>query len=74
MNQLDYHYRVKKAEVSFICSYLEAFEGMTAIRTPNPKFGEDAELHFMVSPDFRDQFDALITGLGKEIAMERVEP
>lgn len=74
MNQIDYYYSVKKIEVSFICSYLEAFEGMSAIRTPNPKYGEDAILHIMVSPDYKDQFEMLLDGLSKEIQIERVEP
>lgn len=74
MNQLDYHYKVKKCDVSFICTYLEAFEGMSAVRTPNPKFGEDSLLHIMVSPDFKDQFEVIIGDLSKEIQMEKDEP
>ncbi len=74
MNQLDYYYNVKKNDVSFICSYLEAFEGMSAIRTPNPKYGDDTLLHIMVSPDFRDQFETLAVGLSKSVKMERTEP
>lgn len=74
MNQLDYHFKVKKNDVSFICSYLEAFEGMSAVRTPNPKFGDDTVLHIMVSPDFGAQFGEIIAGLSKEIMMEKVEP
>ncbi len=74
MNQLDYYYNVKKNDVSFICSYLEAFEGMSAIRTPNPKYGDEAMLHIMVSPDYRGQFEALIAGLSKELKIERTEP
>jgi hypothetical protein len=74
MNQLDRYFKVKKSDVSFICSYLEAFEGMAAIRTPNPKIGEDAVLHIMVSPDFESQFEELIGKLSGEISMEKVEP
>ncbi len=74
MNQTDYFYKVKKSDVSFICSYLEAFEGMAAIRTPNPKIGEDAVLHIMVSPDFNSQFEEIISKLSKEIPLEKVEP
>lgn len=74
MNQMDYFYKVNKSDVSFICSYLEAFEGMAAIRTPDPKAGQDAVLHIMVSPDFKDQFEELIGGMNKEVPMERVEP
>jgi hypothetical protein len=74
MNQIDHFYKVKKSDVSFICSYLEAFEGMAAIRTPNPKIGEDTVLHIMVSPDFNGQFEEIIGSLSKEIPMEKVEP
>jgi hypothetical protein len=74
MNQIDYYLKVKKNDVNFVCAYLEAFEGMAAIRTPNPKPGEDTVMHMMVSPDFKDQFEALIDKLGEEVQMERVEP
>lgn len=74
MNQTDHYYKVKKPDVSFICTYLEAFEGMCAVRTPNPKFGEDAVLHVMVSPDFKVQFDEVINGLSKKVQMEITEP
>ena len=74
MNQLDYYFKVDKKEVSFICSYLEAFEGMAAVRTPNPKPGEDTVLHMMITPDFKEQFEDIIGKLGKDIQLERVEP
>ena len=74
MNQLDYYFKVNKSEVSFICSYLEAFEGMAAIRTPNPKPGEDTVLHMMVTPDFKEQFEVVIGNLKKDIQMEKTEP
>jgi hypothetical protein len=74
MNQLDYYYKVNKSEVSFICAYLEAFEGMAAIRTPNPKPGEETVLHMMITTDFKDQFEELIGKLGKDTRMERTEP
>jgi hypothetical protein len=74
MNQIDYYIKVKKNDVNFVCAFLEAFEGMTSIRTPNPKPGEDNVMHMMVSPDFKEQFEILIDKLGEEIQMERVEP
>jgi len=74
MNQIDYDFKVKKSDVSFICSYLEAFEGMCTIRTPNPKIGEDAVLRIMVSPDYIGQFEELVGKLSKDIPMEKVEP
>ena len=74
MKQIDRYFKVKKSDVSFVCNYLEAFEGMAAIRTPNPKPGEDTVLHMMVSPDFLDQFETLAGGLIKDIGMEEVRP
>jgi len=74
MNQIDYYFKVKKSDVSLICTYLEAFEGMSAIRTPNPKWGEDATLHIMVSPDFKIQFEELLSSLTKEVQMEKTGP
>ena len=74
MKQIDHFIKVKKSDVSFVCTYLEAFEGMAAIRTPNPKLGEDTVLHIMVSSDYGDQYDAIIKDLAKDIVMEEVEP
>ena len=74
MKHIDHFIKVKKNDVSFICTYLEAFEGMAAIRTPNPKMGEDAVLHIMVSPDFKDQFEKIMVSMNKEVQMEEVEP
>lgn len=74
MNQIDRFFKVRKNDVSFICSYLEAFEGMAAIRTPNPKPGEDTVIHIMVSPDFEGQFNAILGDLSKEVPMEVAEP
>jgi hypothetical protein len=74
MNQIDHYFKVKKTDLSFICTYLEAFEGMSAVRTPNPKYGEDAVLHVMVSPDFNEQFQTILKGLSKDVQMERTDP
>jgi Domain of unknown function (DUF4911) len=74
MKQIDHYIKVPKNEVAFISVYLEAFEGMCAVRTPNPKPGEDTILHIMLSPDFVEQYDELMAGLQKEIPMEEVEP
>jgi hypothetical protein len=74
MNQIDRFFKVRKNDVSFICSYLEAFEGMAAIRTPNPKPGEDTVIHIMVSQDYEGQFNSIIGNLSKEIPMEGAEP
>jgi len=74
MNQIDHFFRVRKNDVAFICSYLEAFEGMAAVRTPNPKPGEDTVIHIMVSPDYSAQFNDILAILKKDILMEKAEP
>lgn len=74
MKQIDRYVKVKKSDVAFLSAYMEAFEGMCAMRTPDPKPGEDAVMHFMVSPDFEGQYEDLMAGLVKEVPMEEVEP
>lgn len=65
-NSVDILLKTKKANISTICSFFEPFEGLAAIRTPHPKPGEDAILHFMVSPDRKKEFEDLIKLLNKK--------
>lgn len=65
-NSLDFFLKAKKTNISAICSFFEPFEGLAAIRTPHPKTGEDAILHFMVSPDRKKEFEDLIKLLNKK--------
>jgi Domain of unknown function (DUF4911) len=74
MKQIDEYIKVDKSQVAFLCAYLEAFEGMCSMRTPNPKPGEDTVMHIMVSPDFKEQYDIIMDDLRKEIKLERTEP
>ncbi len=74
MKQIDHFVKVPKNEAAFLCSYLESFEGMCAVRTPNPKPGEDTVLHLMVSPDYQAQYEEVMKDLRKELVMEEVEP
>jgi hypothetical protein len=74
MNQIDHYLKMKKTEVAFFCTYLEAFEGMAAVRTPNPGYGDETVLHVMVSPDYSEQFNEILNGLRKDISIEKVEP
>jgi hypothetical protein len=74
MKQIDEFIKVDKKDVAFICAYLEAHEGMCAMRTPNPKPGEDTVMHIMVSPDFHEQYNSLMNSLKKEINWERTDP
>lgn len=60
-NSLDYFIKVPAQEIYFWCPFLEAFEGMLALRTPEPPKGEEGILHIMVSPDFKQEFESLIS-------------
>ena len=74
MNSLDLYFRVKKSDILHICTYLESFEGMMALRTPNPdKYSDNAILHMMVSPDYKEQFDILIDDLKNKVMIEETE-
>ncbi|OGB89627.1 hypothetical protein A2625_05790 [candidate division WOR-1 bacterium RIFCSPHIGHO2_01_FULL_53_15] len=64
--------RVKKEDIYVICPFFEAFEGMAAIRTPKPETGDYATLKLMVSPDFLDDFEKVLTSLEKRVSFERV--
>jgi hypothetical protein len=68
----DYFLRVKKADVYLICPFFEAFEGMAAIRTPQPETGDYATLRLMVSPDFQTDFERVLSALGKHVQLERI--
>ena len=59
-DSLDFFIRVKTRDIAMWCPFFEAFEGMVAVRTPNPPKGETGVLHLMVSPDFLGQFKALL--------------
>lgn len=72
MDSIDVYLRVNKEEIYLICPFFEAFEGMVAIRTPKPEPGPKATIKLMVSPDFIDDFDKLLTSLKKRINFERL--
>ena len=62
-NTFDVMIRTKKEYVRDICAFFEYFEGMTAIRTPEPELGEFANLHIMVAEDFKAEFNTLMERL-----------
>jgi len=66
-DSLDYFIKVKSEEIYFWCPFLEAFEGMLALRTPEPPRGGEGILHIMVSPDYKDQFERLLEKYGLEL-------
>ena len=72
MDSINYFLRVDKEDIYLICPFIEAFEGMVAIRTPKPETGPQATLKLMVSPDFKEDFDKLLGHLSRRIKFERV--
>lgn len=74
MNSVNIYLKVKKQDIAFLCSFLESFEGMLAFRTPNPdRYSDTSIVHLMVSPDYQDQFNAIMDDLKKEIPIEETE-
>lgn len=65
-DSLDYFVKVKAQDIYFWCPYLEAYEGMLALRTPSPPKDGEGVLHFMVSPDFKEEFERIIRKHGLE--------
>lgn len=57
---LEYLIKVKRSEVYLYAPLFEAYQGMLSLRTPNPTKEEYATLQFLVSPDFKSEFEALI--------------
>lgn len=69
----DVFLKVYKEDVVFITTIIEAFEGIAAVRTPNPdpRSGKTV-LHCIVSPDCMEQFNLIVRDLSKEHTIERV--
>ncbi len=57
---LDYFVKVKKEDVVFYAPFFDAFQGMLSLRTPEPPKDGWATMHFIVSPDFKEDFEKLI--------------
>ncbi len=72
MDSINVFLKVNKEDIYIICPYFEAFEGMVAIRTPKPATGPHATLKLMVSPDFKEDFDKLLSNLKRRIKFERI--
>lgn len=64
MNTLDYFIKVPTTDVHLYAPFFEAFEGMLSLRTPNPTKTEFTTMHFMVSPDFRGEFEGVVKRAG----------
>ena len=74
MNQNDVYLKVNKKDIILICNFLESFEGMMALRTPNPdKFSDKSIIHIMVSPDYQEQFETILNNFKKSISIEEIK-
>ena len=74
MNSLDLYYNVKKKDIAYICNYFEAFEGIAALRNPNPdKYSDVTMVHLMVAPDFMEQFNIMIKDLKNNVFIEKTQ-
>jgi hypothetical protein len=65
MDSIDYFLKVNKEDIYLICPYFEAFEGMAAIPI--------ATLKLMVSPDFKEDFEKLISHIKERLNLEILE-
>jgi hypothetical protein len=66
---------VKKEDVGFITTIIESFEGVAAVRTPNPEPNSPhTTLHCMVSPDQMKQMEMIIRDLSKDHFIKRISP
>lgn len=72
MDSINVFLKVNKEEIYLICPFFEAFEGMVAIRTPKPVEGPQATLKLMVSPDFKEDFEKLLSSLSRRVKFERI--
>lgn len=72
-NKTDIFIKVNKEDIVFITTIIESFEGIAAVRTPNPEHGtRKSVLHCIVSPDYMEQFKVIVADLSKEYTIERV--
>ncbi len=67
-------FKIKKQDIAFATAIIESFEGVAAVRVPNPvPKSTFSILHAAVSPNFTREFEKIIKDLSKEIEIERVE-
>jgi len=74
-DKTDIFLEIRKEDVGFITTIIEAFEGVAAVRTPNPdpksKF---TELQCIVTPDCIKQMELIIRDLSKDHYIKRKPP
>ncbi|MCX5726623.1 MAG: hypothetical protein NT030_05550 [Candidatus Saganbacteria bacterium] len=72
MDSINIFLKIKKEETSLVTTYIDALEGVAAVRTPNPDQNSDlATLHCIVAPDCIDLFEKIIKDLSEEVRIEK---
>ena len=74
MKTEDIYLKVMKKDIVFLCNFLESFEGMMTLRTPNPdRYSDTANIHINIAPDYQDQFNIILNNLKKDVFIEETE-
>ncbi|MDJ0766084.1 MAG: DUF4911 domain-containing protein [Myxococcota bacterium] len=63
--------RIDKRHIGYVKWLLESHDGMA---TPTTRQGSDDVIDLLVAPDFKDEFELLLTALSEEIEVEIVDP
>jgi hypothetical protein len=58
------YFIVPPSEISYVGFIVHAYEGLAVVRTLNADVGL---IEMLVAPDLRDELDALLAGLSKEL-------
>lgn len=66
-----YEVRVDPYDIAYLCSTTEAYEGLAVVRTKDEKSGT---VQFWVPGSCRNDFEAFLGALAREVAMKISEP
>lgn len=64
--------KIKKEDIFLLCPFLESFEGLAAVRTPQPATGPESVLKLITAPDFREELKGLIAFLKTRLVLEEL--
>jgi hypothetical protein len=71
-NSIEKYIKIEKKEVAFVAAFLDAFNGMFAVRTPEPAKDQYSIMQIFVSPDFETEYNKIIRFLSKEICLTQI--
>lgn len=72
MDSIDKYIQIKKEEVGFVAAHLDGYDGILALRTPDPTKTEISTLHIMLSPNFQNEYEQLINSLEGQIWLKKI--